>query len=806
MTSGPIQSGPILVVDDDARHARSVCDLLAAYDLRAEPLHDASRALDVLADGAYELLILDLNMPGVSGLDVLRALLARNLDVRTIVYSGEESLANITPILRLGAFDFVRKSATPAELLGSVRSALEQNRLQRENAAISARADRSNTLHRFLVESSPDLIYVLDSDGCFDLANNPLRDLFGADGEALRGQHWTTLFQGQVRCVPPPQGVATLAENPVEPAAATLEGVALLRHRFDERRRGRRATQHFEFDYIAPDGHAHILELSAMGLYERAGRLQHTDDVGRFAGTYGVLRNVTAARSEARKAEVSRLKFQGLFMNSPDAMYIARLRDGHIMEANANFARIARAMGAEAPESDQLLWPAEERRQEFLDGLQAHPEHFSSQIERVWANETRHFFISGRLLRLDGELMVLATLRDVTNERRMEQERLQLESQFHQASRMDAIRQLAGGIAHDFNNILASIIGYTELLQLGHRRLPDERIDNYLKEVITAGSRARDLISQMLAFTRAMRGEPREVSVRECLDTLSEVLRAAVHSTIALDYHYEDDTPSVLIDPLQLQQIVINLLMNAQDAIGENGRIDVRVSTTASRETCAGCGAEVTGDWVEISVSDTGHGVQPELRQKIFEIFETTRSPDQGTGIGLWLINTLVHEYGGHVTLDSAPGAGARFAVRLPDAAACQQAPVERPSLNRRGSIDGLVLVVDDNVSVSGYVSEALHDNGYQARVYNDPAAARAYLEDPANDVAVLVSDLVMPQMSGLELSARAHEIRPDLPIVLISGYADTTSQAEIERSGVRCLLKKPFLMEDLLAALESVV
>ena len=770
-----------MIVDDDIAHARSVKQLLAAYGLGADQLNSSSQTINQLQAGNYDLLLLDLDMPDMPGIDVLRAMRDNDLMTRTIILSGESSLDNVTPILRLGAFDFIRKPFEPEALIACINRALEQTRLERENAEISARADASNRLHRFLIEASPDLIYVLDEHGHFRLANNQLRDLFDYDAANLKGQRWEALFKSDL------------------PERMT--------HHFNERRTGDRATHQLEFDYVDGRGTPHILELSAIGLYEN-----HSPKNNEFAGTYGILRDVTSGRRTARQLADSQRKFQGLFMHSPDAAFISTLDTGEILESNENFHRIAMAIEAELPEyrrdepTDRNLWPTPEQREHFIAALRTDGEQQLVDVEHSLMGEMRYFHISGRLIDLDGQDAVLATIRDVTNEKRAQQDRLRLEGQLQQASKMEAIGQLAGGIAHDFNNILASIIGYTELVQAAGERLPATTIKNYLSEVVDAGKRARELISQMLTFTRAIRGDAQKVRVSDTIDEVSRMLRAAIPATININTTFDPQTPPVMIDPVQLQQIVINLLINARDAIDGHGDVNVELAevNVDTPISCASCEARVSGSWVELGVSDNGEGIDDEMLQQIFEMYVTTREPGKGTGIGLWLIHTLVHEYGGHIRLTSTKGQGTRFGILLPDADAAEIQPKPRV---RVSSIDteGEVLVVDDDVSVSKFLAEILRDGGYSVRVFNDATLAMNHLEENIDQLSVLVTDQVMPQISGLQLSRRAKELRPELPVILITGYSHTSDLMQVRELGLEGCLKKPFRMDDLLQTLHSV-
>lgn len=782
----PAQSR-ILIVDDDIAHARSVHELLGHYHLTSDVLNEGRAALGSLNTGAYELLLLDLDIPDMPGIDLLQAMRAQNITTRTIILSGESSLDNVTPILRLGAFDFIRKPFEPAALIACVNRALDQTRLERENAEITARAEASNRLHRFLVEASPDLIYVLDEQGRFRLANNQLKDVFDYDARSLKGQPWQDLFTGE------------LDDD--------------INFRFNERRTDMRATQQLEFDYVDAAGNAHILELSAMGLY---------DDLvpasGSFAGTYGVLRDVTKGRQTARQLAESQRKFQGLFMHSPDAAFICEIDSGAILESNDSFERVARAIADSQPTSlvsppegavasDANIWLSTEQRTAFITGLRADADQPGVNVQHALMGETRHYHISGRLIDLDGQPALLAILRDVTNENRAQQDRLLLESQLQQASKMEAIGQLAGGIAHDFNNILASIIGYTELVQASRERLPGETIDGYLGEVVDAGKRARELISQMLTFTKAIRGDAQRVKVSETIDEVSRMLRAAIPSTIRIETTFDPTTPPVSIDPVQLQQIVINLLINARDAIDQHGEVNVNLRTSDISEVvpCASCEAPLKGRWVELSVEDTGHGIDESMLQKIFEMHVTTREPGHGTGIGLWLIHTLVHEYGGHIRLTSEPGKGSRFGILLPDADSISEPEHTRVMVSDI-DVAGEVVVVDDDVSVSKYLAEVLRNANFMVRVFNDSTAAMKYVDANIDRLAVLVTDQIMPQISGLQLARRAKELRPALPVVLITGYTHTDDMHQVRELGLEGCLKKPFRMDELLDTLQTIV
>jgi len=437
----------ILVVDDDPVHGGSVREALTAHGYEVHFTEQSQETLKLLRQGNYQILILDLNMPGTSGMNILEELAATKAKVKTIVLSGTSTLDSVTPILRLGAYDFLQKPFETQLLLTSVTHALDHYQLEERNRSMAAAAKASHELHEFLVNSTPDIIYMLDEFGNFKFINNKLISLFKVESKDLEGEPWKKLLGDQL--------------------AATM------RHRFDERRTGSRATSNYEFDFRTPDGQLRTMKFSATGLYDDGGSARK----GGFVGTYGVLRDVTESRTTARKLEQSQQKFYGLFMDSPDAVFITRLEDGHLIEGNDNFRRIQHAVDAGDLESDSFIFPNTESRKHFVQALKETPSHFRTVIERDLGGTAHFFEINARILDLEGEECIIGTLRDRTQERLAESDRLNLQTQLQQATKMEALGRVAGGIAHDFNNILASIIGYAELVMNARSRLETEQVE-----------------------------------------------------------------------------------------------------------------------------------------------------------------------------------------------------------------------------------------------------------------------------------------------------------------------------------------
>ena len=768
-------SGRILIVDDDSAHLRSLSDLLTASGHQVETAGGGSEALEIIPVRAdLDVILLDLNMPGVDGFAVLEATGAMPQPPRVIVVSGEDGDSVLRRLLQLGAFDFLRKPYQPADLLKSIATALSQQRNEADAREVLARVSESDRLHRFLVDQSPDVIYLLDPEGRFSFVSISAEAVFGQDREALEGQHWSMLF------------------DPDE--------VRHGRFRFDERRTGHRATTNLEMQLKTGEGEAkRWIEISATGLHTE-------DEERRFVGTYGVARDVSDRRRIASALARSERKFATLFQSSPDALFISSSDEGRILERNEHYDTLVADF--ETADSDFWLFDSDGTRRRFIRSLQERGGIQRRELARKARDGSeRTLELSVRLLSSEDGVSLVSILRDVTVDREREQERLRLEGQLQQTRRLEAIGQLSGGIAHDFNNILASMIGYAELAQITLEGTDaGERCDDYLSEVISAGQRARDLIAQLLNFSRTEEGDRRPVAVGQELEGVLRMLRSLIPTSIAIDSRIPESLPTILTDPVQLQQVVINLFINARDAIAGDGTIAITVDDMelTDNERCAACHGSFHGRWLVISVSDDGSGIPEEIQDQLFDRLVTTRVAGRGTGFGLSLINGFMHQHGGHVQVRSSPGQGSCFRLLFPLAAtdastpATDAEPLGTQAPTKSGG--GHVVVVDDEVSVANFMSELLEHAGYRTTVFNDPGTALDFLRGE-NKVDLLITDQTMPHMSGIELAAAIEALPEAPPVILCTGYGNALPDEDDQgiRYNVRARLAKPFRLKELL-------
>jgi PAS domain S-box-containing protein len=408
---------------------------------------------------------------------------------------------------------------------------------------------------------------------------------------------------------------------------------------------------------------------------------------------------------------------------------------------------------------------------------------------------------------VDGRVFI-GYLRDITEQKAAEQARVQLESQLRQAQKMEAIGHLAGGVAHDFNNILAGVMGYLGMAEELVRQ-DDERLLRYLERARHAGTRAADLIQQMLTFSRGQRGSPRPLAPEPVLRNALNLVRAALPATTLLDVELEPDLPTVMADPVQLEQVLMNLCINARDAMDAQGTLAVRLRHAgAMTGFCTACHQPFAGPHVELEVSDSGPGIPPEVMARVFEPFFTTKAPGQGSGMGLATVHGIVHEHHGHILVDSRAGEGTSFRVLLP-ALAREAEPQSPPGVDARharndgGVLQGRLLLVEDDPQVRDFLAELLADWGLEVDAFAEPRAALEALHGRTPYDAALL-DYTMPHMTGLQLARALRAHQPALPVILCSGLAAGLDTTELGAAGVMALLGKPVDTAALFGLLEQ--
>jgi PAS domain S-box-containing protein len=393
----------------------------------------------------------------------------------------------------------------------------------------------------------------------------------------------------------------------------------------------------------------------------------------------------------------------------------------------------------------------------------------------------------------------IESVRDITAQKK-------LEEQLSQAQKMEAIGTLAGGISHDFNNILTPILGYSELALT--RITPDNPLTSDLRQITRAALRARDLIQQILAFSRQAPQERKPLQPHLVIKEALKLLRASLPATIEIRKEISTDDGAILANPTQLHQIIMNLCTNAYHAMRESGGIlGVRLSQTSigKGESKVGNSDLTPGNYMHLEISDTGYGMERKTLKRIFEPYFTTKAKGEGTGLGLSMVLGIVKSYHGQITVYSEPGQGTCFHVYLPLIA---EVPTPGESILTSPLPTGSerLLVVDDEEAITTMLETILTHFGYHPTVSNNSQMALALIEQDPMAFDLLLTDMTMPHLTGFELAQKALAIRADLPVILCTGFSELVNKEQAQALGIRAYLTKPVSVQELSQTMRKVL
>jgi len=386
--------------------------------------------------------------------------------------------------------------------------------------------------------------------------------------------------------------------------------------------------------------------------------------------------------------------------------------------------------------------------------------------------------------------------RDVTQEKA-------LEAQLQHAQRMDAIGTLAGGVAHDFNNILSSVIGFTELA-LDDAEKGTLQYEN-LQEVLVAGSRAKDLVLQILTFSRQSDREQKPVNVKLIAKEALKMLRASIPSTIEIKQNIQSNA-LVMGDSTQIHQVLMNLCTNAAYAMDDKGGVltvdlvDIRLDS----EVVSDYPDLKPGAYINLTVTDTGYGMAPDVLDKIFDPFFTTKEKGKGTGMGLSVVHGIVHSHGGSIYAYSNPGKGSAFRVFLPvfKRRLESEERIERPIPTGTER----VLFIDDEPAIVNIGKQTLELLGYDVVTRTSSIEALEFFKTQPDSVDIVITDLTMPNMTGEELAKELMQIRPDIPIILCTGFSVRMDEKKAMGMGIRAFVSKPILKREIAETIRKVI
>ncbi|MGI9042312.1 MAG: PAS domain S-box protein [Gemmatimonadales bacterium] len=753
----PAEPLRILILEDVPMDAE-----LVEYELGRWRVPFTSRRVDSREGFLQELdafqpdvILSDYSMPRFDGMAALTLARARAPAVPFLIVTGSVNEETAVGCMKAGATDYLLKNNL-ARIGPAIEGALARVRSSVEKARAEEALRRSEANLRAIFHSSVQCFVLIGRDGTIQALNRT-------------AEEWAERILGR------PVHEGQLIHDFIPDAAASFAA--------------------------ALAGEARSVErclMSADGI-ERWFDTTHApvvDDTGRVIGVCLNARDVSERKLAEQAVVVSEARYRDLFDNASDLVCATAL-DGTFLYVN-------RAWNDGIGYGDGDL-----ASRRFLDLV--HPasrDRYQEVVTRATAGETlTHVELAlvtslGASVTVEGNIsctfedgrpvMVRGIYRDIT-------ERKRVEDQLRRAERMQAAGRLAGGVAHEVNNMVTGVIGFSEFLLRGLEDGDTRREE--VHEIIKAGTRAADVTRQLLAFTRQQFLRPEALDVNQVVSHLEKMLRRSLGENHLLDLQLSPEIGEVRADRGQLEQVLINLVLNARDAMVEHGRVTIETGMATLDEEYVQLHAGVsipTGEYVMLAVNDTGSGMDPDLQARIFEPFFTTKPVGQGTGLGLSTVYGIVKQSEGFVWVYSEPGHGSTFKIYLPQAGARRYVPATNgaPSPPRGGT--ETILVVEDEDMVRSLACRGLREQGYTVLEARNGLEAIGWVEDRRRDIDLVISDVVMPELGGRELGQRLADLDPQLPVLYMSGYTgeDVIQRGLLDPSAP--FQQKPFTPEGL--------
>ncbi len=752
-------STTVLIVEDQPGDRRLYREYLSDDDWCAYQVLEASNGetgLQLYAENRPDCIILDYNLPGMNGLEFLDRLEAAHgkIPCPVIVLTGYREHKISAEALKRGAQDaLIKDFISPSHLPRYVRHAIEKFALAQEKDLARRALIRTQQSLNFAQSVAELGSWEFDtSSGRFSVSDNQLRLMgFDPESETVSWRRWLDRLHPDDR-------------QSIEADVAELMAGSVPPDK--------------EFRVVWPN--AQIRWLIA--------RAREIAGDGGSRRIIGVTVDITEQKRAQEALKESEARYRLLFDGNPQPMWVYDEETQYFLDVNAAAVDMLRYSREDLLSISLLDLEAQDemgrprlRFEQRPAGNRGIPQ---LQLRR---KDGTVLFVESRCHTVEfrGKRASLALISDVT-------EREQLEEQLRQAQKMEAVGRLAGGIAHDFNNLLTVIAGYTDLLL---RRLPaDGPLRAKAEAIQKATELATGLTGQLLAFSRKQVRKPVRVNLNDAVGRMTAVLTRLLGDDIEMATDFHADLQPVLIDPTQLEQVVMNLSVNARDAMPQGGTL--RISTANSLEK----------EHVVLTVKDSGIGMDQETLERIFEPFFTTKPAGKGTGMGLATVYGIINQSGGYVEVESEPLAGSIFRIVLPRASEEAIQPREVAPVATREWGRGNVLLVEDSQSVRALVREILHGSGYTVVEARDGSEALALFVQHERQFQLVISDIVMPRMSGPALADELRRLQPDVKILFMSAYADDTLIHEGKLQSGVAFLQKPFTPAALLAKSREVL
>lgn len=752
----------VLLVEDSQGDAELILRTLRRAGFEPEWQQVQTEA-DFLANlhAGLDLVLSDYQMPGFDGMRALELLKTAGFSIPFILISGTIGEDLAVAAMRQGATDYLIKDRL-GRLGPAVSQALEQSRLQKERLALQHEvAVRQQRLDAFFTRA-PAGLALLDRELRFVQINSTLAEMNGQPAEAQLGKTLAEILPD----------LAPMLEPILRKVLETGESV-----------------QDVEVSGKTP-GQAGVNRSWMQSFFPVPGKNGLPDGVGSIA-----------VETTARRRAEARVRDQAAMLDQAhDAIIVRELESRRITYWNRGAERLYGWTAEEAigREISELI---------FVD--HSIPDLIATKLRetREWHGEHRHRTKDGRELIVRGHATlvrdgdgqpgsVLVINYDVTEQKN-------LEAQMLRAQRLESIGTLASGVAHDLNNILSPIMMSAPLLR---QDLPAVQRDSIVATIEKSAARGAQIVRQVLTFGRGLEGERKPMQLGELLEELGHLVRETFPKDVTVEMVNDAELWPVIANATQLHQVLLNLSVNARDAMSAGGALRISASNLLVDESYVSMLPQAKeGPYVQVEVSDTGCGIPPAILERIFDPFFTTKGVGKGTGLGLSTVFGIVHAHGGFLSVSSVVGKGSRFQVFLPaissPAIGLEKTPAMTLSPSGRGET---VLVVDDEETVLRAAESVLRESGYEVLVAGDGVQALAVFAMNADRISVVLTDVMMPKMDGVVLTRALLKMQRGLPIIAATGLGEEGQRSELQSLGVTTILDKPFGADTMLEAVHS--
>ncbi|MEJ2220605.1 MAG: PAS domain S-box protein [Desulfobacterales bacterium] len=521
-----------------------------------------------------------------------------------------------------------------------------------------------------------------------------------------------------------------------------------------------------------------------------------------------VFANALENKNARQALQQSEERLRIVYETFPDSVTIINAKDGCCVDVNSAFTRLTGwsaedVIGKTAADLD--IWHNPGDRENLTAGIARNGKVENLEAKfRLKDGSIITALMSAVLIQLKNKPHILTITRDISDLKSAQKEREQLKTQLIQAQKMEAIGTLAGGIAHDFNNILGAIIGYAEMALYDTKK---DSMEHYnIDQVLRAGHRAKDLVKQILAFSRKSEQDKNIISLAPIVEEASKLLRASLPTTIEIKQHIEPRLDAIFADPTQMHQVMMNLCTNSAHAMDDTGgilnvelhNVDLNLEKTVQYSELN------PGPYVRLSISDTGHGMDSATMDRIFDPYFTTKEQDKGTGMGLAVVHGIVKGHGGGIRVQSKPGKGTRFDIMFPVMGKHMESETEELKALPTGNEH--ILFIDDEDTLIDLGESMLKKLGYRVETRTRPDEALESFRAAPDNYDLVISDMTMPGMTGDLLAAELMKIRADIPVIICTGYSERIDEKRARDLGIKGLVMKPFTIRGLSKTVRDVL